>query len=159
MTITIQIDKRGDWEQVSFIGAINEDAEIQFTQLPSRLGANVIFNFKRVSNVNSCGVRAWITFLREAQKGRNVIFEECTPEIVSQINMIPNFKGQAHIKSVYGSYACGDCSHNKWELFEEGRNLPQTVENGLPPVKCDKCGAAMELEELEDEFFAWIEAA
>lgn len=158
MGITLHIEKRGNWEQVIYAGPINEDTEIHLTPFVRQLGPNVIFNFRKVEYVNSCGVRAWINFLREAEKGRKVIFEECTPEIVSQINMIPNFRGTAHIKSVYASYACESCDNQKWELFEEGRNLPQSGTEDVPQPKCDKCGAAMEMEELEDEFFAWLDA-
>ena len=159
MTITFQFDKKGDWDYLSYNGPINEDAEVHLGQLVQQLGKNVIFNFRGVEYVNSCGVRAWINFLREVEKsGREVVFEECTPEIVGQINMIPNFKGKAHIKSVYASYACESCGHQQWSLFEEGRNLPETSDVELPEQKCEKCGSAMEMEELEDEFFAWLDA-
>jgi anti-anti-sigma regulatory factor len=159
MAITLHIEKKGNWEQLLYAGPINEDTEVHLMPLIAQLGPNVIFNFRKVEYVNSCGVRAWINFLREAQKNRKVIFEECTPEIVSQINMIPNFRGTAHIKSVYASYACDKCDHQKWELFEEGRNLPQSSTAGVPTPKCDKCGSEMEMEELEDEFFAWVDNA
>ena len=159
MGITLNIEKKGSWEQVIYSGPINEDTEVHLTPFVKQLGANVIFNFRKVEYVNSCGVRAWINFLRDVEKGRKIIFEECTPEIVSQINMIPNFRGGAHIKSVYASYACAHCENQKWELFEEGRNLPQTAGETVPTPKCDKCGNQMEMEELEDEFFAWLDAS
>ncbi len=159
MGITLHIEKKGQWEQLMYAGPINEDTEVHLKPMITSLGPNVIFNFRKVEYVNSCGVRAWINFLREVEKNRKIIFEECTPEIVSQINMIPNFKGTAHIKSVYASYACDSCDAQKWVLFEEGRNLPQSSADGVTAPKCDKCGAEMEMEELEDEFFAWIDAA
>ena len=158
MTITMQIEKKGDWEHLRYIGPINEDSEVHLAPLVQQLGPNVIVNFRQVEYVNSCGVRSWINFLRDMEKGRKVIFEECTPEIVNQVNMIPNFKGSAHIKSVYGSYACDNCDHHQWQLFEEGRNLPANLSEGLPEVKCEKCKSEMEMEELEDEFFAWLSA-
>lgn len=158
MGITLNIEKKGVWEQLMYVGPINEDTEVHLKPIVNQLGPNVIFNFRKVEYVNSCGVRAWINFLREVEKNRKIIFEECTPEIVSQINMIPNFRGTAHIKSVYASYACEKCDHQKWQLFEEGRNLPVSAAEGVPPPKCDKCGHVMEMEELEDEFFAWLEA-
>lgn len=158
MGITLHIEKKGQWEQLMYAGPINEDTEVHLTPMITQLGPNVIFNFRKVEYVNSCGVRAWINFLREAEKGRKIIFEECTPEIVSQINMIPNFRSNAHIKSVYASYACGSCDSQKWVLFEEGRNLPANSSDGIAAPKCEKCSAEMEMEELEDEFFAWLDA-
>lgn len=158
MGITVNIEKKGQWEQLIYSGPINEDTELHLKPLVSQLGPNVIFNFRKVEYVNSCGVRAWITFLREAERDRKIIFEECTPEIVSQINMIPNFRGTAHIKSVYASYACGKCDHQQWVLFEDGRNMPAAGDATVPAARCDKCGSEMEMEELEDEFFAWLDA-
>lgn len=157
-SITLHLEKRGDWEQLIYAGPINEDTEVHLMPLIKQLGPNVIFNFRKVEFVNSCGVRAWINFLREVEKGRKVIFEECTPEIVSQINMIPNFRGSAHIKSVYASFACESCDDQKWMLFEEGRNLPASSSVQIPAPKCEKCGGTMEMDELEDEFFAWLDA-
>lgn len=157
--ITVNIEKRGNWDQVIYSGPINEDSELYLNQLIPHLGPNIIINFRKVESVNSCGVRVWINFVRAAEQGRKMIFEECTPEIVSQINMIPNFRGSAHIKSVYAVYSCGQCGHSQWQLFEEGRNMPQSANDEIPAPACTKCGAGLEMEELEDEFFAWIDAA
>lgn len=159
MEITFNIEQQGDWEKVGIVGPVNEDAEVHFAKLASNLSAKCIFNFQKVTYVNSCGVRAWINFLREIEQTREIVFEECTPEVVAQINMIPNFRGSAHIRSVYGSYVCPECDHEKNVLFEEGKNMPATPEDSVEEVKCDQCGAeAMELEELEDEFFQWLSA-
>ncbi|MEN9835465.1 MAG: hypothetical protein RL011_1658 [Pseudomonadota bacterium] len=159
MGITLNIEKKGEWDQLVYVGPINEDSEVHLKPMLSALGANVIINFRKVESVNSCGVRAWINFMREVAKGRNLIFEECTPEIVCQINMIPNFRGSARVKSVYASYSCAQCDNQTWILFEEGRNLPSSGTDGVSEQKCEKCGMAMEMEELEDEFFAWLDAA
>jgi anti-anti-sigma regulatory factor len=80
MAITLHIEKKGNWEQLLYAGPINEDTEVHLMPLIAQLGPNVIFNFRKVEYVNSCGVRAWINFLREVEKNRKVIFEECTPD-------------------------------------------------------------------------------
>ena len=159
MKISIQIEKKGEWDRLSYLGPINEDTEVHLAPYIKTLSTNVIFNFRKVEYVNSCGVRAWINFLRDAEQGRKIIFEECTPEIVSQVNMIPNFRSTAHIKSVYGSYACDECGHSSWLLFEEGRNMPVEPDQEITPPSCEKCQSEMEMDELEDEFFAWLEAS
>jgi DNA-directed RNA polymerase subunit RPC12/RpoP len=96
--------------------------------------------------------------MRDLEKGRKVVFEECTPEIVSQINMIPNFKGTADVQSIYGSYTCPNCGHQQNHLFAKGKNLPQSASDSAEEVKCAKCSNKTELDELEEEFFAWIDA-
>lgn len=158
MGITSQIATNGEWERLSLFGPIDEDAEVHLTNLLSALSPKVIINFKNVESVNSCGVRAWITFMRELAKGRSLVFEECTPIIVSQINMIPNFRGNAIIQSVYARYTCQNCGNQQQHLFVRGQNLPTAASDGGGAVACSKCGNQTEMDELEEEFFAWVES-
>jgi ABC-type transporter Mla MlaB component/predicted RNA-binding Zn-ribbon protein involved in translation (DUF1610 family) len=157
MSITTQITRNGDWETLRLFGPINEDAELHLPNLVQSLGKNVIINFSEVESVNSCGVRAWITFMRELEKGRSLVFEECTPEIVSQINMIPNFRGKAVVQSVYAGYTCPNCGNNQIQLFTRGHNMPATAADGGGAISCSKCGKPSEMDEIEEEFFAWVE--
>ena len=156
MEITLQLTKKDDWDVVNYVGPINEEAEVHLAGLSGKVGSRCVINFEKVEYVNSCGVRAWINFMREFEKDRKVIFENCTPEIVMQINMIPSFKSSATIQSVLGPYSCPSCSNTHMRLYEAGKNLPDNLDNDFPQVKCDKCGEDMELDELEDEFFAFI---
>jgi len=152
------LHKRNNWDVVNIFGSISEEAEVHFAQLGPKLSHKVIFNFRMVEYINSCGVRAWINFFREIEETRKIVFEECTPEIVSHIHMIPNFRGNAHIKSVHASYSCNKCNNNIWVLFEENTNLPAHSGDVLPRVECERCHYEMEMEDLEDEFFNWCYA-
>lgn len=157
MSIKTQIAKNGDWEKLTLMGPINEDSEVHLPSLVQNLGNNVIINFKEVLSVNSCGVRAWITFMRDLEKGRTLIFEECTPEIISQINMIPNFRGKSEIQSVYAAYTCPACGHSQLHLFLKGKNMPTSAGDGGGEVACQKCSKPTEMDEIEEEFFAWVD--
>jgi hypothetical protein len=157
MDIALNIGQQGDWDILYYAGPINEESEVHLAQVATRLRPKVIINFKRVEYVNSCGVRGWINFMRQLT-GKTVIFEECTPEIVMQINMIPSFKAHATIKSVFGSFQCGDCGSQSTILFEEGKNMPEENSPINQPV-CNKCGGTMEMDEIEDEFFAFKTAS
>ena len=127
MEINLQIGKKGDWDHVVYAGPINEDTEVHLARVAAQLGKNVIFNFRQVEYVNSCGVRSWINFLRDIQEGREVIFEECTPEIVSQINMIPNFRGKAHIKSVTHHMPATIVKIRLGNCLKKDKTVPSTV--------------------------------
>ena len=71
--------------------------------------------------------------------------------------MIPNFAGKATIESVYAVYGCGGCGHSNWRIFRQGVDLPQSSSQvKLTEFKCDKCGEAMEMEEIEEEFFGFL---
>ena len=158
MGLNIRIEKDNDWDVIYFNGDINEDAEVTLADLKSKVTPQCIFNMKGVETVNSCGVRAWVNFMRDAEKNTTIVFDECPPEVVSQINMIPNFKGKAKVRSVYGCYICDECDTEKMVLFKEGENLPEDPEEEIDEVICDKCGEGMEMEELEEEFFNWVSA-
>ena len=158
MGLTTRIESGNDSETVFFSGDIDEDAEVSLGDLQGKLSGACTFHLKEVQSVNSCGVRAWINFMREAEKNTTQItFAECPPEIVSQFNMIPNFKGKAIIQSVYASYSCDNCDAQKLVLFERGKNLPDKLDASLPEVNCPSCSETMEMEDLEEEFFAWVE--
>ena len=159
MAIQVMIEKEGEWTRVRFQGVLNEEAETKLKDIGQQLGPKVYINFGKIESINSLGVRAWIGFLRDAQKNRTIMFEECTPEVVSQMNMIPNFRGIAAIKSVYGQFICNSCNHSMNVLFEQGKNLPKSATDSLPPVVCPKCSSEMELAELDEEYLAWVDAA
>ncbi len=155
METSVQILQEKDYDKVVIVGPINEEAEVHFAKLPESLGKKVVINFRQVAFINSLGVRAWINFMRELGN-RTLVFEECTPEIVNQINMIPNFKGNASIQSVFGTFFCSSCNTSQEELFVTGRNFPKGPDFTLTPVKCKKCGQDnIEFEEVEDAFFAF----
>lgn len=159
MPLALKIEQNDAWETINLIGSIDEDAEIQLNHAKNKLGSKIIFNFRDVTMINSCGVRAWINFLREVQANRQIHFQHCTPDVVSQINMIPNFLGSAKLDSLYADYSCESCGHRAKEFFQRGKNLPGSSSDALPPVKCPSCGEAMEMDELEEEFFAFLDAA
>jgi anti-anti-sigma regulatory factor/DNA-directed RNA polymerase subunit RPC12/RpoP len=155
METTVQVTHENGKDIVVINGPINEEAEIHLPKLVENLGNSMVINFKQVTYINSLGVRAWINFIRDLG-ARKIVFQECTPEIVNQINMIPNFKGQAKIESVYGTYFCDDCSTTQAVLFEAGKNLPTSEDIQLPPIACKNCGAeGIEFEEVEEAFFAF----
>jgi hypothetical protein len=157
MDLTYRVDKKDDVDHIFLSGKINEDSEAPLNDLSGQLAQKVVFNFAAIKMINSCGVRAWITFLRDAQKSRDITFEECPPEIVSQVNMIPNFLGHAKINSVYAEYSCENCGHSKWRKFEKGKDLPESSKAiHISEFRCEKCQEVMEMEEIEDEFFSFI---
>ncbi|MBP9706752.1 MAG: hypothetical protein KBD78_03860 [Oligoflexales bacterium] len=159
MPLNMQIKTQGEWELAVFSGPINEDSELILGNFADQLGKNVILNLKDITSVNSCGVRAWINFIRNIEGGRQLIFSECSPEIVSQINMIPSFKGNAKIDSVFANFRCESCGTEKMILYKSGSNMPATSDSVLAAEKCASCGSEMEMDEMPEEFFSFLDAA
>lgn len=158
MSIAINVTEEGDFEVMTYTGPINEESEVHLAKILEDLGPKVKINFKHVTMVNSCGVRSWVNFMRDLEKNREVVYSECTSEIVTQINMIPSFRGQSKIESVYGNYSCDECGHHETKLFVAGQNMPSSEDDEIESPVCPKCNEEMEMEELEEEFFAFVAA-
>lgn len=139
-------------------GNLNEDAGKILPVLSAGLGSSVTINFKLVTSINSFGVHAWIGFIRKISVGRSLIFEECTPEIVSQINMVPIFRANASINSVYAAFACPHCGHVQHHLFVKGKNMPEWLDRAIEVVNCARCGAPSEMDSPQRDFFAFLSA-
>lgn len=155
MNTSFQILHEGGHDKIVISGPINEEAEVQMGKIAENVGNNVVINFRQVTFINSLGVRAWINLMRELSS-KKLTFQECTPEIVNQINMIPNFKGNAAIESVYGTFFCEKCEKTHEELFVTGKNFPQPPDFKLASVTCKNCGHPnIEFEEVEESFFAF----
>lgn len=141
--------------QVALAGAINEDAELNLQALTKELAgkSKVTFNFANVKSINSLGVRAWVMFLRGLDDGREISFQECPPDVIMQINMIPSFLGRARVGSFYTNYICENCDFTQKILIDTSTLKPKSLP---PPQACPKCQTEMETEELEEEYFAFL---
>lgn len=128
-------------------GVIDEDAN--FDSL-ANLGASLVFNFKGVTAINSCGVRTWVNFMKQIS-AVEVAYEECPPLIVRQMNMIPSFVGHATVKSVYLPYVCDACETESLVLIESSHfgNIEESM-------KCESCGKGeMEFDGHPQQYFAF----
>ena len=150
-----KMEKDGASAKVNLGGVINEDAEIPLQKIAGDLAgfAKTTFNFAQVKSINSLGVRAWVTFLRSMEDGREIVFEECVPDVIMQINMIPSFKGKATIRSFFVNYV-SPATEKTQRILVETASLPAKT---MPiPPNCAETGEPMETEELEEEYFAFL---
>jgi hypothetical protein len=140
-------------------GDITEDAKWHFESLQEDLSpyTSIAFDFEKVRFINSLGVKNWVLFLRTLEAHISPIsFKKCPPFIIHHINMIPSFKGQARIESFYVTYLCPKCRETTRHLFFVPKDINPVTKRPNPP-KCHKEGALLESEELEDEYFQFLE--
>jgi hypothetical protein len=135
-------------------GVLNEYAD--FTPLlqeaePLRL------NIRKVSRLNSIGIRNLLKFLSE-WGAKAFTYEECPSEFVDQINMIPAMLGtKAHgqVVSLFVPYECGNCDNEEEILADISEYKGQVKAGEEPPRKaCSKCGSPMSV--LMDSFFVFL---
>ena len=158
MTISINHVQKNGLDHVSYSGPLNAASEVYLSQLLPTLGDHIRFSLEHVTEVNSCGVRSWIHFIRSLdQKGAKLTLTECPEAIVLRMNLIPSFKGCAEIESVYGSYFCDRCELTEQVLFKVGLNLPKpSPQTKVAKKMCSSCGLEMEFSESEAEYFSFL---
>lgn len=145
--LKIQVTNDQGRTVVMLTGIIDEDAKFE-ALLQYRVP--LIFNFRGVSAINSCGVRNWVNFIKTIAD-RQVYYVECPPLVVKQMNMIPSFVGHAQVFSVHVPYVCDNCDHEKLILLtsDQFKNAAQTL-------KCEKCGQTeMEFDGHPQQYFAF----
>jgi hypothetical protein len=136
---------------VEFAGEIDENAD--FSELRNRLRDSVAFQLADVRRINSCGVREWVNFVRDLPHVTELRFSHCSSAIVTQLNMIHNFRGVATIRSFYAPYFCAACGLEEDKLIEVAT---WSAANVLPDFACAQCGAAMEFDDLPDRYLSFL---
>ncbi len=156
MALSTDITTRGDITYVQFVGSIDEQCGGALTGLRSQLVTEQsVFNFRKVTRVNSIGASHWISFMASIGDDHTVTFEECSPSIVAQLNMVPSFGGHAEVLSVWAPYCCPNCDHQDQLLLTKGLNLPGAGERA-PKLICSRCGEQMEFEGFDMKFFNFV---
>lgn len=136
---------------IELIGAIDEDAD--FKELLGLEQKTIVFDFDKVSMINSCGIREWIKFLEKLPEAIHIVYKNCPQIIIEQINMVHGFfrKG-ASIESFYAPYYCEECGkEHKAPLKAE-----QVKNRKAPKIDCPVCGKEMDFDAIEAQYFSFL---
>ena len=148
-----KVDTQSGVQRVVITGAITEESD--FEPLAALKGGDVLhLDLAGVLQINSCGVREWIHFVRRlGDSAGGFELERCSPAIVRQLNMISNFHGSGAVRSVMLPYYCSACQREELRPFD----LPQAgpagrIEEVLP---CPECGGELEFDDLPGSYVAF----
>ncbi len=145
---SFQVVKSGARNVVLLQGQIDEDTSFEGL---NEVAAPLVFNFKNLTGISSIGIRTWVNFLKELGD-KEIYYEECSPLIVRQMNMVPSFLGQAKVLSVFVPYVCENCEKEKLVLVKEDQ-FGNNVTESFP---CDACKQGeMELDGHPQQYFAF----
>ncbi|MCC6751354.1 MAG: anti-sigma factor antagonist [Deltaproteobacteria bacterium] len=147
-----------DTEGVNLIrlsGVIDEDNDLlEITKQVKR--PTVLINTSDVERINSCGVRDWVTWLGELQRqGCTIFLLECSPAIMTQVNLVNNFVGNGIIASFYAPYFCSSCESDKMLLINVEDAL-KGLPFHAPTCRCDQCDHTMEFDDIESSYFGFL---
>jgi serine/threonine protein kinase len=83
-------------------------------------------------------------------------FIRCRPAIVSHFNMVADFGGPGEVLSLYGPYVCPDCDEHAEILLDLRKQHAQLAAGEVPPLKCKRCGGAMDFDEFPGTYLALV---
>lgn len=152
-----RIDERPGSTVVEFFGEIDENAD--FSELRRRLKGTVVFHLAEIRRINSCGVREWVNFVRDLPDVSELTFTHCSPAIVTQLNMIYNFRGNAKIRSFYAPYVCESCNNEEEKLLDVESQFPNGDIQTVPDFRCDECDDLMEFDDLPERYLSFLSEA
>ncbi|WP_428267836.1 hypothetical protein [Haliangium sp.] len=143
---------------VEFFGEIDEN--VDFSALRRQLEGSVTFHLGAIRRINSCGVREWVNFVRDLPRVTSLTFTHCSPAIVTQLNMIYNFRGNADIESFYAPYVCDNCNAEVDKLLEVEAQFPRNGQgravHEMPSFTCQRCQQPMEFDDLPERYLSFL---
>ena len=154
VALSWRIKERPGFTTVEFSGEIDENAD--FAELRRRLSGSVVFHLAEVRRINSCGVREWVNFVRDMPHVVELTFSHCSPAIVTQLNMIYNFRGQAKVRSFYAPYVCENCHTEEEKLLDVQSQFPNGDIHSVPEFTCETCEQSMEFDDLPERYLSFL---
>jgi hypothetical protein len=142
----------GDATIVELAGDVDEHASLG--PLGAQLSGPVVLDLAAVRRINSQGVRTWIDFLRALSEVTRLVFRRCSVPVITQINMIANFRGTATVASFYAPYVCDACGAEAEHLIDVGEQRRRGTR--MPEVACTACGGAMSFDDVADRYLSFL---
>jgi anti-anti-sigma regulatory factor len=155
--ISWRIKERPGFTTVEFTGEIDENAD--FSELRRALRGSVVFRLSGVRRINSCGVREWVNFVRDLPSVTELVFSHCSPAIVTQLNMIYNFRGSAAVRSFYAPYVCDHCNREEERLLDVDSHFASGNVGEPPQFLCERCEAPLEFDDLPERYLSFLTEA
>jgi hypothetical protein len=153
-TLSWRIKEQADFTMVELKGELNESADLD--RLRRRLKGHVILHLGSVRRINSGGVREWVNFIRDLTYAADVTLSHCSPAIVTQLNMIYNFRGSAKVRSFLAPYTCSRCDREEEMLIDPSQHFPTGRFDHMPDFNCNACGGTMEFDEVADRYLGFL---
>ena len=152
-----RIKERPGFTTVEFTGEIDENAD--FSELRRQLRGSVVFRLSNVRRINSCGVREWVNFVRDLPNVTELVFSHCSPAIVTQLNMIYNFRGNASVRSFYAPYVCENCGIEEEKLLDVDTHFANGNIGNPPEFVCERCRDPLQFDDLPERYLSFLTEA
>jgi hypothetical protein len=119
------------------------------------LARELVIDTGGITFVNSIGIREWMRLLRTLHEaGIRVVLEHVADVLITQMNMIPEARGEATIASFHALYACEACGAEATPLIEVEPHRAALVAMKAPSMKCGECGGKMDLGDYPERYLS-----
>lgn len=129
---------------------IDEDSDLSALMA---LNGALVLNLQHVRTINSAGARKLMQLVDQADPERPLIVERCSPVVVQQLNLFPLLARRLRVLSVIAPLECAGCLAQQDVLVDVSTGRRPD----LPHLVCERCGAPMELADLPERYFAFLE--
>lgn len=161
------LQKKGEQARIKVMGAIDERADfdqarIELERARESGASELAIDLGEVSQINSIGVKKWITFLNGLPREYSLRFDRISEPIVAQANVIASLLGPAGtpVAVFMAPYLCGKCGKG------HSRELrPADIRPGddgtfvAPELPCSECGGTEAFDEFAEEYFYFLNHA
>ncbi|MBX2810597.1 MAG: hypothetical protein KTR25_02255 [Myxococcales bacterium] len=154
MSCEIEVEDSNGRRHIWIRGEIDEDFDAE--RLKEAFDNHLTFHLEEVTNISSCGIREWITFITQVPCSADIEYEKCSIPVTRQFGMLSNFRGPGVIKSFFAPYFCEQCDEETERLLQVvGSSDPQKSLNPAERV-CAECGGLLEFDGVERVYFSFI---
>jgi hypothetical protein len=147
--------KQGSVETFKLSGIVNET----FSLDPPETQELHVF-CGGITRINSVGVKGWIQyFTGVSQMGVKLIFKECSPLIVEQLNMISNFSCGGTVESIQVPFTCQKCVCGAGGMSLVAKFSCDALKKAnfqIGAAKCPKGDSQAVFDDFPEEYFAFL---
>jgi len=133
---------------VSLVGEVTEQAALEGI---ARLPRPVVLDLSGVRYINTAGSLCLVRLVE--QLTGSVFADRCSPAVVRQLNLLPDFSDHLAVRSVVLPLECPRCHTEHLLDVDVGRTRPT-----IPERLCGACGVPLEPDEPLDAYFSFLPA-
>ena len=105
--------------------------------------------------INSIGCSHWVTLLRNLKKAHQVSLINCREPVIDYVNLLPQFRDGAAVKSLYYPLVCTKCGRTQSVLLQAAA-LRDDGAGAIATVACEHCKGTMEAAIPAEDFLEFL---
>lgn len=137
-------------------GKLDEFAESDLRKMTaiSLESEALILSLKDITEINSIGVKLWVSAINVLEKKHDLVFEKCPEVFLNHRSFIPAVTGNGKIKSIILCFECDNCGRTTNKLLDESKF---SKEDQIQSEPCLSCGEEVASNIDPRELFSFLD--